>query len=207
MKNKIKIFLLFFLSWFLSLSFISIIYSGYIVKTDYEFAGFIYYLKTILFVIFQTLSEEILFRLVLYYLVYLIFKKILKLSAENKIFVYVVSLISGCVFILPHLKNPEVLSSSYKWVYIVSYFIVGFYFMYIMIVSKTILACFGCHFSNNAFHMLLVAPYNQSEYFKTPFLNTITEANLFYAFLNIILPIVLSYCVYLAVIKTNKIYE
>lgn len=73
------------------------------------------------------------------------------LVIRNKI---ILSLISGIIFTLPHLFNPEI--SHGLFLMVLNYFAIGFLFAVITLKSNTLEMAIGAHAANNLFAALLV---------------------------------------------------
>jgi uncharacterized protein len=91
----------------------------------------------------QTTSEELFFR---GYIV-----QAGSLLSRNAIFL---SLLSGLLFALPHIGNPE-LEANF-WVVLLSYFVLGVFLAWISILDGTIELAIGVHAANNLFAGLVV---------------------------------------------------
>lgn len=99
----------------------------------------------------QTTAEEIVFR------GYVI--QSFGLKIKNGLFL---SLISGFLFTLPHLANPEIYAANKMGVFstvcmILNYFIVGFILAMITIRTNSLEAAMGAHAVNNLFSFLIVS--------------------------------------------------
>jgi membrane protease YdiL (CAAX protease family) len=91
----------------------------------------------------QTTSEELFFR---GYLV-----QAGSILSRNAIFL---SLLSGVLFALPHIGNPELAANFY--VVLLSYFVLGVFLAWISIKDGTIELAIGVHAANNLFAGLVV---------------------------------------------------
>lgn len=98
----------------------------------------------------QTTTEELVFR------GYVI--QAFGLKIKNGV---VLSLISGALFTLPHLGNPEIYASNKMGVFsticmVLNYFVVGVMLAYITVKTNSLEAAMGAHAVNNLFAALLV---------------------------------------------------
>ena len=114
--------------------------SGY--RFTFSLATFLpFALITVLFLPMQTWAEELFFR-------GWILRWASRLPRFSQVF------ISGIIFALPHLGNPEAATDA--WLALLAYFIIGAGWAYVSVRSGGIELAMGAHLANNAFSLLVV---------------------------------------------------
>lgn len=116
----------------------------------------LFFLVSLPLLLIQTLSEELLFR-VLPIKIYSPIKK-----AISKKELISLSLIEGIVFLLPHLSNKEVLESQNSIYAIMTYFLWGYGLCFISLYYSSFVSSWVMHFVNNLFSSAIVGSVNST---------------------------------------------
>jgi len=141
----------------------------------------------------QTTAEELFFR---GYILQSFGRKI-----KNTV---ILSLISGFIFMVPHLMNPEVYKSASMGTFetisgVIYYFLVGFIFSVVTIKTNSLEVAMGAHMVNNLIGALLVG--FSDSVFQT---NTIFYTTRFEPVFNLVVMVVTSIVFYVAITKLIK---
>ena len=95
-----------------------------------------YFLVTLFLVFFQAVSEELMYRILIYR------------AVGSKRFAVV---LSSLFFMLMHLGNNEFTSSDQKWLMLIYYFLSGLFLMALALISNGFEAPIAFHYANNIF--------------------------------------------------------
>lgn len=117
----------------------------------------------------------------------------------------ILSLISGFIFMVPHLMNPEVYKSASMGILesisgVIYYFLVGFIFSVVTIKTNSLEVAIGAHMVNNLIGALVVG--FSDSVFQT---NTIFYTTRFEPVFNLFVMIIISILFYFATVKLVKI--
>jgi len=145
-KISWKRIILGFLIWFFLLAFFSLleslVYPGRYVFSLKIRTYLPFFALAICLIPIQTTAEELFFR---GYLLQLI-----GLRAKN---LYLLSIVSGLIFMFPHLLNPE--AQINYLLMALNYFLIGTGLSYITLVDESLEAAIGVHAANNLFTALI----------------------------------------------------
>lgn len=116
----------------------------------------------------------------------------------------ILSVISGVIFMLPHLMNPEVYKSASMGMLetvsgVIYYFLVGFIFSVVTIKTNSLEVAIGAHMVNNLIGAIIVG--FSDSVFQT---NTLFYTTRFEPVFNLIVMIVTSLIFYFAIVKLIK---
>jgi membrane protease YdiL (CAAX protease family) len=113
--------------------------------------------------------------------------------------IWLLSLLSGVLFALPHMANPEV--SVNFWLLLIYYFLSGAFMAYITLKDQRLELALGMHAANNIFTAIF-ANYTISA-LATPALFTVQELDAVYSLAAYILSIIVFYLVFFRPGRTN----
>ncbi len=113
--------------------------------------------------------------------------------------IWLLSLLSGALFALPHMANPEV--SVNFWLLLIYYFLSGVFMAYITLKDQRLELALGMHAANNIFTAVF-ANYTISA-LATPALFTVQELDAVYSLAAYILSAALFYLIFFRPGRTN----
>ncbi len=129
----------------------------------------LFFLVSLPLLLVQTLSEELLFR-VLPLKIYSPQKKTI-----TKKEIILLSIVEGVIFLLPHLSNKEVLESQNNIYAVMTYFLWGFGACFISLYYSSFASGWVMHFANNLFSSSIIGSVNSTLKASPLFVDTSTS--------------------------------
>ncbi len=180
--------------WFVLAAIISVVesalYPGRYVLTLQPRALLVYAVFALLLIPIQTTAEELFFRGYLLQWMGLILK--------NK---WLLALINGTLFLLPHLVNPEMSASSNALLMALGYFAFGFFATLITVQDNGMELALGLHAANNL--MVLFVNYPVSA-LPSPSVFTIQTLDATYGLISTVAAMTVFYFVFFGLPKPSK---
>ena len=129
----------------------------------------LFFLVSLPLLLVQTLSEELLFRV----LPVKIYSPKEKIMTKKEIII--LSIVEGVIFLLPHLSNKEVLESQNSIYAVITYFLWGFGACFISLYYSSFSHSGKMHFVNNLFSCSIIGSVNSTLDSSPLFLDTSTS--------------------------------
>lgn len=129
----------------------------------------LFFLVSLPLLLVQTLSEELLFRV----LPVKIYSPKEKIMTKKEIII--LSIVEGVIFLLPHLSNKEVLESQNSIYAVITYFLWGFGACFISLYYSSFAHSWTMHFVNNLFSCSIIGSVNSTLDSSPLFLDTSTS--------------------------------
>ena len=161
----------------------SLLYPGRYVLTFQPVAWLIFALLALILIPLQTSAEEFFFR------GYIL--QWMGLRLKNK---WILSLLNGALFFLPHAANPEMAATANSLLVGLGYFVIGFFFTFITLQDRGMELALGMHASNNLFAGLF-ANYEVTA-LPSPSLFTVQTLDPVYSLISLVIGMFLFYLVF-----------
>lgn len=184
----------------ISLVIISVVVRNYIINVS-DSVSVLTVLSLCTFTLFQTLSEELVFRFVPLFLYNQITKRLVNNNAEVKALKLVFIIAPSILFSLLHIKNSEVLNNPKGWLVLIVYFIAGVYYMFLTISENSIYSAWSVHYINNIFTFAIVSSLSSSSPFNSLYVCIIKEDNMLFTLSSLLFSIVFTEITYNLIAK------